>query len=219
MKLLIIILILLSPVTVCCQYASIDTLFWKHNAGYRTELLSFDSILVEGIVKSAEICGCDTIVDFLHRSYGELKKYDGFFNGFSDEIRNYAFKLSLTNSECLTEVLDNYDAKSKYQYLDPDDRIHLSNYTFLKEMISHRETYFPVLVKLLIETNYKFKHQNSSEVNLRKNIALLLDEVARSISLSQLASLDKERRDYLSSLVLSKESINKVKDPLSKFPE
>jgi hypothetical protein len=194
-------------------------MIWKHNAGDRNEMIRFDSNLVEKLVESAKVCNCDTIVDFLHRSYGELGKYDGFVNGFSEAIRGYAFRLSLIKRKCSTEALDNYNVTSKFINADSDDPIRLSNYTFIREIYNDTEVYFPLLAKLLITTDYKFKHRDASDVFLRKNIALLLNTVARSITSSQLDSLKENRRDYVNSLVLSQEDIKRIKNPSSKFPE
>lgn len=187
---------------VCCQYTSIDTVIWKHNAGYRSELYQLDSILVKEIVDASNKHGCDTIIDFLHRSKGELRRYSGYVNGFSDEIRVYAFKLSVLDGRCITELLDNWDIPAKVAINNYLHSGKASNYPFINELNENIEIYLPSLTKLLLNTDYRFKYREIPDPFARKNIALLLDEIVKSIPLDQLEQLSEERKNYISSLLL-----------------
>lgn len=201
-----------------CQYSSIDTMIWKHNAGFREELYQFDSLFIEEFIAASDRYGCDTIIDFLSYSQGVLNKYDGFVNGFSDEIRVYAFKLSMIEGKCITELLDNLSVPAKSIAESQYDPMRLSRFPFLKEIDKNIDIYAPILIKVLTTTSYQISYREHPDLFARKNIALLLNKVAKAIPTNQLELLSEERREYINSLIMSPKLMKEIESPLSKLP-
>lgn len=210
--------IILSSSGIYCQYSSIDTVIWKHNAGFREELYQFDSLFVEEIIAASDVYGCDTVVSFLHYSQGVLGEFDGFVNGFSDEIRVYAFELSILEGKCITELLDNLAITTRDVKEYRHEPTKLSKFPFLEELHKNIGIYMPAFTKLLTTTNYQLSYREHPDLFARKNIALLLDKVAKSLPAKQVELLSEKRRDYINSLLLSPELMEEIKNPLSKLP-
>jgi hypothetical protein len=216
MKFYISTLVLLSSLMVSAQYTAIDTMLWKFNAGYRSELYELDSLLVKSVIDYSSTNGCDTIAGFLNRKNAAKENEDGYLNGFSDEIRTYLFKIAVTESTCATTALDNYNVTQHYQKESHgfNDLIQSYRFPFLKELNTNSEAYCPVLIQLLTKTNYRFKHRDSNDLYLRKNVALLVNDVVKSIPSHISFSLDSGRQSYLNSLLLSPEDIKQARSPL-----
>jgi hypothetical protein len=89
----------------------------------------------------------------------------------------------------------------------------------MQGMFKGEDLYYPILVRVLIKTNYQFKYRNSGDLLLRKNIALLLNEVVKSIPAYTVHSLELGRRIYLNALLLSPSEVKRASTPSAKFPD